>query len=53
MNADTNILSAMFQGDAVHNTVAGLLLLMSIASWVVIVWKTWLLQRAARKLPWA
>ena len=46
MNTDTNILSAMFQGDAVHNTVAGLLLLMSIASWVVIVWKTWLLQRA-------
>jgi biopolymer transport protein ExbB len=46
MNADTNSLSAMFQGDAVHNTVAGLLLLMSIASWVVIVWKTWLLQRA-------
>ena len=46
MNADTNILSAMFQGDAVHNAVAGLLLLMSIASWVVIVWKTWLLQRA-------
>ena len=46
MNADQNILSAMFQGDAVHNTVAGLLLLMSIASWVVIVWKTWLLQRA-------
>ena len=46
MNADMNILSAMFQGDAVHNTVAGLLLLMSIASWVVIVWKTWLLRRA-------
>ena len=46
MNAGTNILSAMFQGDAVHNTVAGLLLLMSVASWVVIVWKTWLLQRA-------
>lgn len=46
MNTDTNILSAMFQGDAVHNTAAGLLLLMSIASWVVIVWKTWLLQRA-------
>ena len=46
MNADQNILSAMFQGDAVHNAVAGLLLLMSIASWVVIVWKTWLLQRA-------
>ncbi len=46
MNADTNILSAMFEGDAVHNAVAGLLLLMSVASWVVIVWKTWLLQRA-------
>jgi biopolymer transport protein ExbB len=46
MNADTNILSAMFQGDAVHNTVVGLLLLMSIASWVVIVWKIRLLQRA-------
>lgn len=46
MNADTNILSAMFQGDAVHNAVAGLLLLMSVASWVVIAWKTWLLQRA-------
>ena len=46
MSADTNILGAMFQGDAVHNTVAGLLLMMSVASWVVIVWKTWLLQRA-------
>ena len=46
MSADTNILGAMFQGDAVHNSVAGLLLLMSVASWVVIVWKTWLLQRA-------
>jgi biopolymer transport protein ExbB len=46
MSAETNILGAMFQGDAVHNTVAGLLLLMSVASWVVIVWKTWLLQRA-------
>lgn len=46
MSADTNVLGAMFQGDAVHNTVAGLLLMMSVASWVVIVWKTWLLQRA-------
>ena len=46
MSADTNFLGAMFQGDAVHNTVAGLLLLMSVASWVVIVWKIWLLQRA-------
>ena len=46
MSADTSVLGAMFQGDAVHNTVAGLLLMMSVASWVVIVWKTWLLQRA-------
>ena len=46
MNADKNILSAMFQGDAVHNAVAGLLLLMSVASWVVIFWKIRLLQRA-------
>lgn len=46
MSADTNVLGAMFQGDAVHNTVAGLLLMMSVASWVVIVWKIWLLQRA-------
>ena len=46
MSADTSVLGAMFQGDAVHNTVAGLLLLMSVASWVVIVWKIWLLQRA-------
>ena len=46
MSADTNVLGTMFQGDAVHNTVAGLLLLMSVASWVVIVWKIWLLQRA-------
>ena len=46
MSADTSVLGAMFQGDAVHNTVAGLLLMMSVASWVVIVWKIWLLQRA-------
>ena len=46
MSADTNVLGTLFQGDAVHNTVAGLLLMMSVASWVVIVWKIWLLQRA-------
>ena len=34
------------QGDAVTGLVAALLLLMSVASWVVIVWKTWLLKRA-------
>jgi biopolymer transport protein ExbB len=34
------------QGDAVTQAVALLLLAMSIASWVVILWKAWLLRRA-------
>ncbi|MBC5785566.1 MotA/TolQ/ExbB proton channel family protein [Ramlibacter sp. USB13] len=34
------------QGDAVTQVVAVLLLAMSVASWVVILWKTWMLQRA-------
>jgi biopolymer transport protein ExbB len=33
-------------GDSVSKAVALLLLAMSVASWVVILWKTWLLQRA-------
>ncbi|MES2946845.1 MAG: MotA/TolQ/ExbB proton channel family protein [Pseudomonadota bacterium] len=36
----------MTQGDAVSKLVAVVLLLMSVASWVVILWKTWLLRRA-------
>lgn len=36
-----------WQGDAVSRAVALLLLLLSVASWVVIVWKAWLLQRAS------
>ena len=36
----------MTQGGAVSVMVAVLLLLMSIASWVVILWKAWLLKRA-------
>ena len=36
------------QGDAVTRGVALLLLAMSVASWVVILWKAWLLQRANR-----
>jgi biopolymer transport protein ExbB len=40
-----NILSS---GDAVTRLVALLLLAMSVASWVVILWKSWLLQRAGR-----
>ena len=34
------------QGDAVTQAVAVLLLAMSVASWVVILWKSWLLKRA-------
>ena len=36
----------MTQGGLVSQMVALLLLIMSIASWVVILWKSWLLQRA-------
>lgn len=35
------------QGDAVTQVVAILLLAMSVASWVVILWKAWLLHRAS------
>jgi biopolymer transport protein ExbB len=42
-----NVLALMTQSDAVTGLVAALLLLMSVASWVVIVWKTWLLKRAS------
>lgn len=35
------------QGSAVTRAVAAVLLGMSVASWVVIVWKAWLLRRAA------
>jgi biopolymer transport protein ExbB len=41
-----NGLAALLQGDAVSSSVAFLLLLMSIASWVVILFKSWLLRRA-------
>ena len=42
-----DFLSLMTQGGIVSQVVAILLLAMSVASWVVILWKTWLLQRAA------
>ncbi|MFN3570672.1 MAG: MotA/TolQ/ExbB proton channel family protein [Polaromonas sp.] len=42
-----NVLALITQGDAVTGLVAALLLLMSVASWVVIVWKAWLLRRAS------
>jgi biopolymer transport protein ExbB len=40
-----NFVQLLTQGDAVSQTVALLLLLMSVASWVVIVWKVWFLRR--------
>lgn len=36
----------LYQGDLVTQGTAALLLLMSVASWVVIVWKSWLMHRA-------
>ena len=36
----------IWQGDAISRSVAVLLLAMSVASWVVILWKGWLLRRA-------
>jgi biopolymer transport protein ExbB len=41
-----SVWSLLSQGDAVSRGVALLLLLMSISSWVVIAWKSWLLRRA-------
>ncbi len=41
-----NFFSLMSQGGVVSVAVALLLLAMSVASWVVIVWKSWLLKRA-------
>lgn len=41
-----SLLALITQGGFVSQLVAGLLLLMSVASWVIILWKTWLLQRA-------
>ena len=38
---------AIMQGDAISKAVALLLLAMSVASWVVILWKAWLLHRAS------
>ena len=40
-----NVLQLFLQGDAVTQAVALLLLAMSVGSWVVILWKSWLLRR--------
>jgi biopolymer transport protein ExbB len=42
-----NLAQFFWQGDALARSVALLLLAMSVASWVVILWKTWLLRRAS------
>lgn len=41
-----NGIEALLQADAISRSVAVLLLLMSIASWVVILFKSWLIRRA-------
>lgn len=42
-----NVVQLFWQGDALTRGVALLLLAMSVGSWVVILWKSWLLQRAS------
>lgn len=44
------VLETLMHGDAVSQSVALLLLAMSVASWVVILWKGWMLRRAGRDL---
>jgi len=41
-------LDLLLQGDGVSRSVAALLLAMSVASWVAIVWKAWLLRGGTR-----
>ena len=48
--APVGLLSTLAQADALGRAVALLLLVMSVASWVVILWKGWLLRRAAADL---
>jgi biopolymer transport protein ExbB len=42
-----DVMQLVGESDAIGRAVALLLLLMSISSWVVILWKAWLLRRAA------
>ena len=42
-----NVAQLFLQGDALSKAVALMLLTMSVGSWVVIFWKTWLLRRAS------
>jgi biopolymer transport protein ExbB len=41
-----NLVQFFWQGDAVARGVSLVLLAMSVSSWVLILWKSWLLQRA-------
>ncbi len=43
-----SLVQLLAQGDVVSNLVVLLLLLMSVSSWFVILWKSWLLRRAGR-----
>jgi biopolymer transport protein ExbB len=43
-----NLVHLLSQGDAVSMSVGLLLLVMSVCSWVVILWKSWLLRRASQ-----
>lgn len=43
-----NLIHLLLQGDAVSTAVVLLLSAMSVASWVVILWKSWLLRRASQ-----
>ena len=45
-----DVVQTLMHGDAVSKSVALLLLAMSVASWVVIVWKGWMLRRAGGDL---
>lgn len=45
-----NLLSALSEGDALSVTLSLVLLAMSVASWAVIVYKTWLLHRVSADL---
>lgn len=45
-----NAVALLDRSDALTQVVAAVLLLMSVATWVIMVWKTWLLHRASGDL---
>ena len=42
-----SVVQFLANGDVVSNLVAALLLLMSVSSWIIILWKSWILRRAS------